>query len=140
VKSVKDYIPHRDPFLFVDRILELSAEGVVTELTVRADFPFFEGHYPGFPLMPGVLLCEAVFQSAGVFMSGSRAGMDSQMPILSKITNARFKRMVTPGEVLRIEVTPIESQGPFHMMRGKITNSEKALVMSVEFTITQKTG
>jgi 3-hydroxyacyl-[acyl-carrier-protein] dehydratase len=140
VNSVKDYIPHREPFLFVENIVEIDDDHIVTELTVREDFEFFAGHYPGNPIMPGVLMCEAVFQTAGIFMSKntSAATESPQMPILTKISNARFKRMITPGEKIRIEVVPVETKGVFHVMRGKILNESSAMVMNVEFTITQK--
>lgn len=141
MNSVKDYIPHREPFLFVENIVELNDEHVVTELTVREDFDFFAGHYPGNPLMPGVLMCEAVFQSAGIYMSakqGKEVDDGKKMPILTKINNARFKRMVMPGDKITIEVVPVEARGAFHVMRGKVTNESSALVMHVEFTITQK--
>jgi 3-hydroxyacyl-[acyl-carrier-protein] dehydratase len=142
VKSVKDYIPHRDPFLFVDRIVAFDEARILTEWDIRPDFAVFEGHYPGQPILPGVLLCESVFQSAGVFMAmrAEQGVLDvaGGVPILSKIGQARFKRMVKPGETLRIEVVPLEQQGPFHLMRGKVSNANAELVMNVEFTITLK--
>ena len=140
MNSVKDYIPHREPFLFVEKILEIGDEHIVTELTVREDFDFFRGHYPGSPIMPGVLMCEAVFQTAGIYISekyGTEADR-SKMPILTKINQARFKRMVQPGEVIRIEVVPIEIKGSFHVMKGKILNESGEMVMNVEFTVTRK--
>jgi len=140
VKSVKDYIPHREPFLFVDRVLELDESHVTTELTLRPEMDFFKGHYPDQPIMPGVLMCEAVFQSAAIYMSHLSEGKseNSGTPVLSKIGQARFKRMVTPGDTIQIEVTPLEHKGAFHLMRGKILNSSDQMVMNVEFTITAK--
>ena len=61
-------IPHRPPFLFVDKIVEITEEGATSSLTIKPEFPFFEGHYPGNPIMPGVLLCEAVFQTGAIFL------------------------------------------------------------------------
>ena len=141
VNSVKDYIPHREPFLFVENIVEIDDEHIVTELTVREDFDFFRGHYPGSPIMPGVLMCEAVFQTAGIFMSAKYSSDESErskMPILSKIGQARFKRMITPGEKIRIEAVPVEIHGVFHVMKGKILNESGQLVMNVDFTVTRK--
>ena len=92
--------------------------------------------------MPGVLMCEAVFQTAGIFMSAQQKpelkDENGGTPILTKITNARFRRMALPGEFLTIEVIPVESQGPFHMMKGKVKNKEGGLIMNVDFTITLK--
>lgn len=140
VKSVKEYIPHREPFLFVDQIIELNDDHVVTELTVREDFEFFKGHYPSQPIMPGVLMCEAIFQSAGIYVAELMKdnGSEKKTPILSKIGQARFKRLVTPGEVIRMEIVPLEQKGPFFIMRGKTTNKAGEMVMNVEFTITAK--
>lgn len=146
VKSVKDYIPHREPFLFVDSIVEMDAEHIVTCFELKKDLDFFQGHYPGNPLMPGVLMCEAVFQTAGIFMSAKQGTQEAEeskateghTPILTKITNARFRRMALPGDVLTIEVRPEDCQGAFHMMRGKVSHADGAAIMNVDFTITLK--
>ena len=116
MKTVKDYIPHREPFLFVDSIVEIDDSHIVTTFELNQDLDFFKGHYPGQPLMPGVLMCEAVFQTAGVFMSAKQNPNNSLdtigTPILTKITNARFRRMALPGEVLTIEVKPKRPRVP----------------------------
>ena len=69
MEEIHRRIPHRPPFLFIDEIIDISKEGAEASLTVRPDFPFFEGHYPGNPIMPGVLLCESVFQTGAVFLA-----------------------------------------------------------------------
>jgi 3-hydroxyacyl-[acyl-carrier-protein] dehydratase len=141
VKDVKDYIPHREPFLFVDRILELDEEHVVTEFVLREDLDFFRGHYPGQPIMPGVLLSEAVFQSAGIFMaakSDAEPASEGKVPLLTKINGARFKKMALPGETIRMYVTMKETSGPFHIMRGKVLSSDGSLIMNVEFVVVLK--
>ncbi|MFI5357848.1 MAG: 3-hydroxyacyl-ACP dehydratase FabZ family protein, partial [Opitutales bacterium] len=84
--SVTDLIPHRPPFLFVDRILSETADGLVAERTWRADEDFYRGHYPGAPITPGVLLCEAVFQTGALFMvrqaQAAGGATDSGVPLL----------------------------------------------------------
>ncbi len=140
--SVKDYIPHREPFLFVDEILDLSTESVTTQLTLREDFSFFQGHYPGNPIMPGVIMCESVFQTAAIYMThlarseGKPEGEGT--PLLSRIKGARFKRMAKPGDVLTITVKPSGQEGGFAFMNGKVTNADGQLVVGVDFVITQK--
>ena len=90
-------IPHRPPFLFIDEVLEMHDDGAITQLRVKEDFAFFEGHYPGNPIMPGVIICEAVFQSAAVFLvkkySGNYEGKNVT-PVLGRIMNARFREIV----------------------------------------------
>ncbi|MGE9294600.1 MAG: 3-hydroxyacyl-ACP dehydratase FabZ family protein, partial [Puniceicoccales bacterium] len=102
-------IPHRPPFLFVDEVDELREDGITARRTLRADEFYFEGHYPGNPLMPGVLLCESAFQTAAIYlvkrMEGAGADMANRTPILSRIMEAKFKNMVRPGETFIIDVS-----------------------------------
>lgn len=122
-------IPHRPPFLFVDEVLSVTDTSLVARRTWRADESFYEGHYPGNPITPGVLLCEAVFQTAAVFLSRKFAGaMEGRTPVLSRIVDAKFKRMVKPGDVVEIEVSYKESAKDFHFMRGRILKDGKPCV------------
>ncbi|MEK9772361.1 MAG: 3-hydroxyacyl-ACP dehydratase FabZ family protein [Opitutae bacterium] len=128
-------IPHRPPFLFIDKILEIKENEAKASLTIRPDFPFFEGHYPGNPIMPGVLLCEAVFQTGAVFLSDylqtESLTDESVTPVLSRIRDARFKRMVKPGDVVEISVTLGEKMGQFFTMTGEVRKDDKvALTIS----------
>jgi len=115
-------IPHRPPFLWVDRIISMSSERIETEKTFPEDLDVFSGHYPGSPLMPGVLLCESIFQSGALLLSGSsdlsndRSGQS--IPVLTKIADARFKRRVLPGETIRITVRLIETVGALCLLKG----------------------
>ncbi len=126
-------IPHRPPFLFVDDIVEQEGDSITTRRTLRADEAFFEGHYPGNPIMPGVLLCEAVFQSGAVLLSGN-AGRETggRTPVLTRIRDARFKNIARPGDELTIRVTLKETHGQFYFLHGMITSAGKK-VMTVDF-------
>ena len=130
-------IPHRPPFLFVDEIIEMRDDGAITRFTVKEDLDFFAGHYPGNPIMPGVLICEAVFQSAAIFLvnkfSGNYEGK-KVTPVLGKIMNARFRQMVKPGDVLTIEVSIKEKMGMFFICRGVVKNGEKRS-LNLEYTL-----
>lgn len=128
-QAILDAIPHRPPFLFVDEIVARSENGLTARRTWRADESFYAGHYPGNPITPGVLLCEAVFQTAAVFLSGKFEGtMEGRTPVLSRIEDAKFKRMVKPGDVVDIEVTYKESAKDFHFMRGRVLKEGKPCV------------
>jgi 3-hydroxyacyl-[acyl-carrier-protein] dehydratase len=128
-------IPHRPPFLFIDKIIEITDLGARASLTIRPDFAFFEGHYPGNPIMPGVLLCESVFQTGAIFLADHLQSEsltdDSVTPVLSRIRDARFKRMVKPGDEVEISVTLGEKMGQFFTMTGEIRKEGKiALTIS----------
>ncbi|HQU09714.1 MAG TPA: 3-hydroxyacyl-ACP dehydratase FabZ family protein, partial [Opitutales bacterium] len=114
-QEILNAIPHRPPFLFVDCVLEWSEKGIVAERLVRADEPQFVGHYPGNPIMPGVLLSEAVFQVAAIYLSKRFADAieGGKTPLLARITEAKFKHIVRPGDTLRIEVQYKEAMSVF---------------------------
>jgi 3-hydroxyacyl-[acyl-carrier-protein] dehydratase len=135
--AIEAVIPHRAPFLFVDRVMERGASSITTEWDVAAELPAFRGHYPGEPLLPGVLSAEFAFQSGALLLMGepdaeSRAGA---VPALAKIENARFRRMVRPGETLRAHVEMVERVGPARYLKATVT-SGGASVLQVRFTVT----
>ena len=127
-------IPHRPPFLWVDRIVHLEAGRIETEKMIPADLELFRGHYPDHPLMPGVLLCEAIFQSGALLIAAAQKSGEGQggMPVLTRISNAKFKREVKPGELATITVTAQEKVGPAWFMKGKLAVGGQTAV-SVEF-------
>jgi 3-hydroxyacyl-[acyl-carrier-protein] dehydratase len=124
-------IPHRPPFLFVDRIVAIDAESATAERTIREEEPQFEGHYPGNPIMPGVLLCEAVFQTGALFLMEQQqasAHPPQLTPVLSRIENARFKQMVKPGDRLTITAKLREKIGRFFFLDGSIVRDGKTVM------------
>ena len=105
---IESIIPHRDPFLFLDEVLELEpGVRVVARKAVTGDEWFFAGHFPGRPIMPGVLILEAMAQAAGVmvFSAMDRPQMEHSLYYYVGIDNARFKKPVVPGDVLELEVS-----------------------------------
>ena len=138
MEDIHRRIPHRPPFLFVDRIIEINAEDATCELSVREDFDIFKGHYPNNPIFPGVLSCEAVFQTGAIFLS-EKIGQDelnssSVTPVLSRIRDARFKRMIKPGDLIQIKVFLQDQIGQFYNLRGEIHLKEK-VVTTVSFAL-----
>lgn len=137
-EDVYKTIPHRPPFLFVDEIVEIGETGATAKRLIRADEFFFEGHYPGNPIMPGVLLCEAVFQTGAIYLvkTMERSGETSEglTPVLSRIKDARFKQMVKPGDDVMIEVTMLETISKFHFLKGVVKKDGKA-ALTIEFAL-----
>ena len=122
-------IPHRDPFLLLDEIVEESPERIVCRKTFTGNEWFYAGHYPGAPLTPGVLLCEAALQAGAVLLSqqAKEAAETSakKVPVATRLNNVRFKRMVKPGETIEIEVALTERLADAFFMTGKITVAGK---------------
>jgi 3-hydroxyacyl-[acyl-carrier-protein] dehydratase len=132
-KFITDRIPHRPPFLWLDRVLEASEESLVAEKEIPEDLELFQGHYPGYPLMPGVLLCEAVFQAGAVLLATlQKEGNGQGKPVLTRILGAKFKREVRPGDTIRIQVSLTERVGPAWFMKGSVRVRD-LLAVQVEF-------
>ncbi len=106
VKEIKEYLPHRYPFLLVDRVESLTlGESIIATKNVTVNEPYFDGHFPDSPIMPGVLIIEALAQVAGVlgFKSVEKKPADGSIYYLVGCDNVRFKRMVVPGDQLTLE-------------------------------------
>jgi 3-hydroxyacyl-[acyl-carrier-protein] dehydratase len=130
-------IPHRDPFLLVDEILEQSDARIVGRKTFTGQEWFFAGHYPGFPLVPGVLLCEAAMQCGAILLSEQFAEGDAagKVPVATRINDVRFKRMVRPGETIVMEVELTERLADAFFLKAKVTVDGK-LSVRFEFACT----
>ena len=130
-----DYMPQREPFLFVDRVVEVNDDSIKTEKQIKPDEPFFAGHFPGRPIMPGVLICESGFQSSSILMS-KRAKTtldDARIPLITRISNVKLKRVVLPGDLMEVEVKLKEILGQAVYMSGKVRVKRKT-VLTVEFS------
>jgi 3-hydroxyacyl-[acyl-carrier-protein] dehydratase len=121
-------IPHRDPFLLVDEIVEQSDARIVGTKVFSGDEYFFAGHYPGFPLVPGVLLCEAAMQCGAVLLSKHLAGSEGKVPVATRMNDVRFKRMVRPGETIRMEIDLTERLADAFFLTAKVTVAGKVAV------------
>jgi beta-hydroxyacyl-ACP dehydratase FabZ len=104
IQAIEEILPHRYPFLLIDRIVELEADRVVSIKNVTANEPHFTGHFPGRPVMPGVLIVEAMAQTAGVLVLKQIPDRANKLVFLATIEEAKFRRPVIPGDQLRIEV------------------------------------
>jgi len=132
VCDIKDLIPHREPFLFADRIVEQTEGSIVVERKVREDEFYFKGHYPGNPILPGVLLCEAMFQAGAILMSSIADLSAGGIPVVTRADRVKFKKIVKPGDVLTISVEFTEKMGPAYCFKGR-TMVEGKVSSSCEF-------
>lgn len=119
IQQIKAILPHRYPFLLVDRIVELEPERIVGIKNVTANEPFFQGHFPEFPVMPGVLIVEAMAQVAGVLVLKELGAQ--RAVFLASIEQAKFRRPVVPGDQLRIEMKVGKRKATVAKVFGKVT-------------------
>jgi beta-hydroxyacyl-ACP dehydratase FabZ len=119
IQAIKEILPHRYPFLLVDRIVELEPERIVGIKNVTANEPFFQGHFPGFPVMPGVLIVEALAQVAGILVLKELG--PQKAVFLASIEQAKFRRPVVPGDQLRIEMKVGKRKATVAKMYGQAT-------------------
>ena len=134
VVQIQELLPHRYPFLLVDRIIELEANTRVVGLkNVTVNEPFFQGHFPGQPIMPGVLLLEVMAQVGGILARKSALGKGRPTVFLTGVEKAKFRRPVVPGDQLRVEVEVLRRKEPFWKMGGKIL-VDSGMVCEAEMT------
>ncbi len=134
INAISKILPHRYPFLLVDRIIHMEMEKkVVGQKCVSMNEPFFNGHFPGNPIMPGVLLLESMAQTGGILLLNSFPNPEEKNAYFMQINNAKFRRPVIPGDVLRIEVEMKDMRKKFVIMRGEIF-VDGALVAEADFT------
>lgn len=117
LEGIKKVLPHREPFLFVDRIVEMSERRVVGVRRLTGKEEFFKGHFPEKPVMPGVLMVEALAQVGGVLMLAQKEN-HGKIAYLASIQQARFRRIVSPGEELRLEVDVLKLKSRVGLIKG----------------------
>ncbi len=120
IEQIQSLIPHRKPMLLVDEVIEQTDKRIVCKKTFAKDDFFLQGHFPGFPLVPGVILCECCLQSGAILLSQFTPN-DGSVPVATRIDGAKFKRMVRPGETIEIDVTLNEVVSTAYFMTGKVT-------------------
>lgn len=132
--QIKEIIPHREPFLLIDEIIGLDpGKRCVAQTYIKEDDFWFQGHFPDQPVTPGVLMIEMLAQ-AGAVCAGSMPENKGKIGLFAKIDNARFRRIVVPGDVLKLEVTMVKLRGPVGVAKGVATvDGERAVTCDLTF-------
>lgn len=116
-------IPHRPPFLLIDEVVEQEDSRIVCRKTFSGDEFWYQGHYPNYPITPGVLLCEAAMQAGAVLLSGVAGELDGRVPVATRANNVQFRQMVRPGDTVEIEVELTEQLASAYYMKARVTNA-----------------
>ena len=133
--EILNAIPHRDPFLFVDEVVELAENHIRCTKTFTGQEAFFAGHYPGRPMVPGVILCEAAMQAGAILLSRHMGEKPGLVPVATRMNDIRFKRVVRPGETLVLEAELVERLADAFFLKAKVTVDGK-LSVRFEFACT----
>jgi len=120
INEILKILPHRYPFLLIDRIIEIERKKRIVSLkNVTINEPFFQGHFPGYPIMPGALVVEAIAQTGGVLLMPEVPDRDKKLMVFTGIERAKFRRPVVPGDQLRIEVNVLNWKPRVAKMEGR---------------------
>jgi 3-hydroxyacyl-[acyl-carrier-protein] dehydratase len=120
IQEILEFLPHRYPFLLIDRVVEFEpTKRLVAIKNVTINEPFFQGHFPGHPIMPGVLVVEAMAQAGAIIMLNEIADRDKKLIVFTGIERAKFRQSVTPGDQLRIEVDVLSFRTRAGRIEGK---------------------
>ena len=125
-------IPHRPPMLLIDEIVEQDADRIVCRKAFRDDEHFVQGHYPGQPIVPGIILCEVAMQAGAVLLSQRAGEQGDRVPVATRMNNVKFKKVVRPGDTVQVDVTLNEQLADAFFLTGKVTLDGK-LAARLEF-------
>ncbi len=131
IEEIQKILPHRYPMLLVDRIVEMSDKRIIGIKNVTFNEPFFQGHFPGNPIMPGVLIVEAMAQCGGVLALGAIADRERKVVLFTSIDDCRFRVQVTPGDQLRLELDILRQRGSVIKMQGQAYVGDRLVAQAV---------
>ena len=133
-ESIEAVIPHRSPMLLVDSIISQDSDHIECEKTFSEDDFFVQGHFPGYPLVPGVILCECALQTGAILLA-DKTPAENAVPVATRLDGVKFKQMVRPGDTIRINVTMKDVVSTAYFLSGKITVNGK-LAARLDFACT----
>ncbi|PID56798.1 3-hydroxyacyl-[acyl-carrier-protein] dehydratase FabZ [candidate division KSB3 bacterium] len=138
IQDIQKFLPHRYPFLLVDRILESGEDYIIGIKNVTINEPFFQGHFPGIPVMPGVLIIEAMAQVSGIFFFNTFGGEQDRITYFAGLDNTKFRKPVTPGDQLRMEIrinrirkTSVKVHGTAYVEQDIAAEADLLLIMEM---------
>ena len=132
ITQIQRILPHRFPFLLIDRVISLTPKQKIVALkNVSANEPHFAGHFPGYPIMPGVLIIEAIAQAGGTLVLSEIPDRDDKLMVFTGIERARFRKPVVPGDQLRIEVEVLAWRSTATRMQGRVYVGDKLVCEAV---------
>jgi len=133
--EIQQCIPHRPPFLWIDEVVELDGNRIHARKYLDPALDVFSGHYPDFPVLPGVLQCEAAFQAGAILIAKIGEIAEGQIPVVTRLNNTKFRRLVRPGETLDIEVELTQRLANAYYLTGKV-QVEGQVATRLEFACT----
>jgi 3-hydroxyacyl-[acyl-carrier-protein] dehydratase len=125
IEDIQKRIPHRDPFLWLDEVTEITDTRIVARRFLSPDLPLFAGHYPDFPVFPGVLQCEACFQAGAILISTLATPEDGQVPVVTRQDKTQFRKLIRPGDTMQIEAELTDQLANAFFLKGKVTVAGK---------------
>ncbi len=135
LEQIQQLIPHRSPFLWIDRVIDVSETEITAEKFLAEDLPVFQGHYPDFPVFPGVLQCEMALQAGAILVAQTVQVEAGQVPVATRINNVKFKHLIRPGVTVQISAKLTERLANAFFFTGKVSVDGKTTA-TLEFACT----
>ena len=138
-QEIERLIPHRAPFLWIDEVVELADRTIHARKFLDPKLDVFAGHYPQFPVLPGVLQCEAAFQAGALLIARLGCCADDQVPVVTRLNNVKFRRLVSPGETLEIYAELAERLSTAYFLKARtMVGGETSCSLEFACTLTRK--
>jgi 3-hydroxyacyl-[acyl-carrier-protein] dehydratase len=134
-EQIQARIPHRPPFLWLDEVTLLEERRIVARKFLSPELDVFQGHYPHFPVLPGVLQCEAAFQAGALLIASHMPPAPGQVPVVTRLNNVQFRKMVTPGQTIELDVELTEQVANAYFLKAKVLSNGQTCVR-LEFACT----